>query len=76
MIVLRRCATGYDKPKAQKSNAQLTGNEQRARKLLSDGTLDLGIGLEVDTTRGFVHNDNGGSPQECTSERDELPLPL
>lgn len=52
-------------------------NDQGAiRKLLSDGTLDQGIGFHVDGRGGFIEDHDFGMRDDGAGETEELALAL
>lgn len=51
------------------------GDGRAVRELLLDGCLDEAIGLQVYGSRGLIHDQNLGFPQQSPGQAQELPLP-
>jgi len=52
------------------------GEQQRVIELFSDGSLDLGIGGEVDTRSRLIQDDDRASTEQRASHGDQLTLPV
>ena len=62
--------------KMDSSKKRHTSQQQRIIELFADSALDFGVGCKINATRCLIENDDGAAPEERSSHRDQLSLPL